>query len=365
MFFENSLNQPVTRSLRTEEASSFRGFSPQPLSTDTKEFPSKAFTSNTNEKSEITKGLLGLNLNQKNVLVPPCPCYYEASSSFFSDKLPLVLIQYILLLLQHHQIDFSFASEKFKLQCVWYTEANVSCVFVIRIFKSLQQKAQHLVEFQRRNGCVIAFRRLFHQLLRTFSHDGVALDSVAADVPLPCSEINLDKKTATLMLQTLSSQDVSLEYIRETLRVLSCLSKQPCNLAMLLQVNGKLPELLLQFLKSKDVEILRCAALFLANLVSVHSNNTVLHKHVSFFFDAYTATDLESPGYGSTARNLIHLEIKRQLTRSILALTAKNSDAIAKQPLFSNYVKVLKEATLSPDSKLQNFANQTLIHFAS
>jgi len=310
MSFENSLDQPLTRSLKVGDES-FRSFSSS-LSTESKE---------NKEKNAITKGLLGLNLNPKDV-VPPCPSYYEAASSFFSDKLPVVLIQYILVILHRYQIDFSFASEKFKIQCVWYTETNISCVFVIRIFKSLQN-GRHLVEFQRRNGCVIAFRRLFQQLLRTFSHDGVAHGSVLPEVPSPFGDCNLDKKTAALMLQTLSGQDVSLEYARETLRVLSCLSKQPNNVAMLLHVNEKLPELLLQFLKSKDVEILRCAAHLLANLVCGPSSNVALQKNLSILFDAYTASDLQSPGYGAGARNLMQLEIKRQISRSILTLTAK------------------------------------------
>jgi len=281
---------------------------------------------------------------------------------FFSDKLPLILIQYILVILHHYQIDYSFASEKFRIQCVWYTETNISCVFVIHIFKSLQN-GKLLVEFQRRNGCVIAFRRLYQQLLRTFSHDGVALGSVFAEVPPPFVDCNLDKKTAATMLQTLSGQDVSLEYTREILRVLSCLSKQTNNVAMLLHVNEKLPELLFHFLKSKDVEILRCAAHLLANLVC--GSNTALQNNISLLFDAYTVNDLQSPGYGAGARNLMQLEIKRQISRSILTITARNTDAITKQPHFSNYVKVLKEASLSPDSKLQNFASQTLVQIAS
>jgi len=353
------LDEPVTRSLRIEDPS-FRSVSPQVPSTE------KKYASDINEKSDTTKGFPGLNLNSNNLPVPPCPPYHEASSSFFSDKLPRVLIQYILLLLQHHQIDFYFASEKFKVQCVWYTETNASCVFVIRIFKTLHQSARHLVEFQRRNGCVIAFRRLFQRLLSNSSRDGMALGSVVTEIPLPpFQEINLDKKTATLMLQTLSGQDTSLEYLRETLQVLSCLSKQPSNLAMLLHVNAKLPELLLQFLKSKDGEILRCAAHFLANLLSFHTNNMATQKHISLLFETYTTTAFGCPGYGSTARNLIQLEIKRQLARSILILTSKNSDAITKEPCVSSYVKVLKEATLSRDSRLQDFANQTLAHFTN
>jgi len=46
-----------------------------------------------------------------------------------------------------------------------------------------------------------------------------------------------------------------------------------------------------------------------------------------------------------------------------MILTSKNSDAITKEPCVSSYVKVLKEATLSRDSRLQDFANQTLAHF--
>jgi len=248
---------------------------------------------------------------------------------------------------------------------VCYTETNASCSFNIRIFKSPNQKARHLVEFQRRSGCVIAFRRIFQRLLVSFSRNGVVLGSTVLAVPPQAPvEINLDKKTAALMLQTLSEQDVCLEYSRETLRVLSCLSKQSNNLSTLLQVNPNLPELLVQFLKSKDVETLRCAADFLANTLSVQSSHVIIRQHISSLFDAYSSNDLISPGFGTAARNLLQLEVKRQITRSLLTLSSKSTDAISQNPHFSSYVKVLKEATLSPDSKLQTFASQTLMNFA-
>jgi len=309
-------------------------------------------------------GLFVQNVSSKTVVVPPCPNFYERSSSFLSDKLPLALINSILLILTHQCIDFSFVPSKSKIDCVCYTETNASCTFLVHIFSSPNQKARHLVEFQRRSGCVIAFRRIFQRLLVAFSQSGVALGpAVSALPPYPSMEVSLDKKTAALMLQTLC-EDVSLEYSRETLRVLSCLSKQSGNLAVLLQVNPNLPELLVTFLKSKDVETLRCAANFLANTLSDQSSHNMIRKNISILFDVYASNDLISPGFGTAARNLLQLEVKRQITRSLVTLSSKSTNAISKDPLFSSYVKILKEATLSPDSKLQTFASQTMMNFS-
>jgi hypothetical protein len=361
MFFEDtSLDRPVVRSIIVEEptfrASGFDvkrksivaekplGFEPKPGQ---------------------TTGLFAQNLSPSKIVVPPCPTFYERASSFLSDKLPLALINSILLLLAQQCIDFSLAPSRCKIDCVWYTETNATCTFIVRIFSSPNQKARHLVEFQRRSGCVMAFRKVFQRLLVSFSQSGVALGPAVAVLPtFPSMDVNLDKKTAALMLQTLCCEDVGLEYARETLRALSCLSKKSNNLAILLQVNPKLPELLVNILKSKDVETLRCAATFLANTLTEQSSHNVIRENISVLFDVYSASDLISPGFGTGARNLIQLELKRQITRCLAALSFKSTNAISKDPLFSSYIKLLKEATLSPDSKLQAFATQTLVNFS-
>jgi hypothetical protein len=172
MFFEDSsLDRVESRSLGIKfEESSFRALKSTchlevPGSVDAK--GTKLFPLGKPSECESASGKIvgssGVNLSSKTVVVPPpCPSYYEASSSFLSDKLPLALINSVLFLLQAQNIDFSFISSKSKIECVWYTETNASCTFNIRIFKSPNQKARHLVEFQRRTGCVVAFRRIFH-----------------------------------------------------------------------------------------------------------------------------------------------------------------------------------------------------------
>jgi len=167
------------------------------------------------------------------------------------------------------------------------------------------------------------------------------------------------------MLQTLSEQDTCLEYCRETLCVLSCISKQPRNIALLLEVNPKLPDLLIHFFKSKDVETLRFTASFLSNLLSIRSSHPVVRENLSLLFNAYSSNDLISPGFGRNARTLLHLETKRQITRCLISLTSNNSDIINKNPQISSYTKVLKEATSSHDFQLQRLAEQTLMNFAS
>jgi len=241
---------------------------------------------------------------------------------------------------------------------------NLACPFNIRVFKSPTQKARLLVEFQRRNGCVMAFSKIYQRLLCSFSSEGIAVGPPPRPLlSLPSFDLVLDKKTAALMIQTLCQPDVSLECIRETLRVLSCLSKQSQNLEILFEVNSNLPELLISFLKSKDVETLRCAATFLANILAVHSTHVVVREHISLLFDVFSSNDLISPGFSTNTRNLLHLEVKRHISRSLATLSSKGT-SISKDPLFSSYVKTLKETTLSPDTKLQAFANQTLLNFA-
>jgi len=348
MFFpDSSLDRTETRSIRFDEAS-FRALKISSHSDLKASQPKRSF--------EIT---------HKNVSIPPCPPYYDSSSSFLSNKQSQALFTSIMSILEQRKIDFSHVSAK--IDCVCYTESNACCTFTIRVFESPNPRARYLVEVQRRSGCVVAFRRIFHLLLLSFSQNGVALGSPPTSEipPQPSPEINLDKKTAALMLQTLSEQDTCLEYCRETLCVLSCISKQPRNIALLLEVNPKLPDLLIHFFKSKDVETLRFTASFLSNLLSIRSSHPVVRENLSLLFNAYSSNDLISPGFGRNARTLLHLETKRQITRCLISLTSNNSDIINKNPQISSYTKVLKEATSSHDFQLQRLAEQTLMNFAS
>jgi len=261
--------------------------------------------------------------------------------------------------LRLQNVDFCFKPLKNRIDCVHYTETNSPCAFNVCLFKA--PKGRSLIEFQRRCGCVIGFRRLFQQALFAFWKDGTAKGSSSSSpvLPRPPPELTLDRETALLMLQTLCDRDVSLEYGRENLRVLSCLSKQTHNLAILLQVKPDISELLLQIFHSKDVETLRCAAIFLANVLSSSRSPGLGRKHVPLLFDVLSSSDLIAPGFSETIRDLLHVEVKRHIIRSLIAVSSKNPSIISQD---SKYVKLLQETARANDSQLQTYANQALFN---
>jgi len=286
--------------------------------------------------------------------VPKCPGYYEPFSSFLSDSLPQRLLDSIVHYFQHQNIDFELNPQKYKLTCVFYNETNVPCAFNVSLFQCPTNKAKHLVEFQRKSGCVVSFRKLYSVFLNTFLKQGFVKGE---PVPVPRSlpflgEVELDEKTLSVMFRSLYSSEC-FEDSREVLRAFANWSRTQKNLVLMLKMKPDFATLLLQLLSSEDADTIRCAATILANLAAV-SSVLSFSSCSSSLFNVLSLNDIVAPGFNTTASKLILIEAKRQITRCLIFLT---KDLVIKE---AHQRRVLEDLVSVSDKRLSGLVGEVL-----
>jgi len=91
--------------------------------------------------------------------IPPMPDYFERNSSFYSRKHPSEIFQAITRYFTQVGVDYEYVKEKNKIRVVAIVN-NVRCSFVVKVYRTSDSR-KFLIEFQRRSGCVVAYRNCY------------------------------------------------------------------------------------------------------------------------------------------------------------------------------------------------------------
>jgi len=209
--------------------------------------------------------------------IPPTPVYYEPNSSFTTSD-PETLGTLASGLSKLPNVDIELVASSHKIKGIAYGPGYSSGTCNFRVFLYTSSRSKFLVEFQRRSGCGILFRRIYTEALALA---GIQSDKKkASPLPLAITPWNLIAKEAGLDLDVVlnestakqlwswASEDLS-DQSREALRLLSSFSDSTENQAMILRVAGGadgFTRLVLSWIESWDTEISRYGCLLLANV---------------------------------------------------------------------------------------------------
>jgi len=251
-----------------------------------------------------------------------------------------------------------------KIKGVFYdTEGGSPCTFAIKLFKApLGSKAKYLLEFQRRYGCVVVFRKFYHQILQTLTTEGVAVPLVQSPVSSSSSsiivpgQIVLDKGTLEILTRGVGKSGANLEHLREIISVLACLSKSDQNRIVLAESHSttNLCDILARVLQLPDVEIRRCGATFLKNIATLEKiRGELITKLLGTMFRLLSSSDCGSSGFGGECDELITRETQRQVVRALALITETHAKQIIQDPLSSQYLKTLSNLQASSDLVLR------------
>jgi len=319
----------------------------------------------------LDSALQKLSFSSSQVQAKPvkeCPSYFESNFSFLSHKDLRATFESLLCELQKKGVDYDYKPLTHKIKCIFYDSENSSpCTFNINLFQAplSTPKAKYLVEFQRRYGCVVVFRKFYQTLLQSLVKGGLGVPLVARSLnPLPVLSLDydpvmtLDKDTLKILSQAVGSPgkaSSNLEYLRETTRLLATLSKSSQNRAVFIESHGSqidLCELIGQILQLPDVEVRRCGATFLGNLAVLETlREELITKLLPVMFQTLSKSDIGCAGFGDSA--LIEKETHRQIVRALNTMIDTHAKQVVQDPFFSQYRKILVSLKASSDQNLR------------
>jgi len=273
-------------------------------------------------------------------------------------------------MLRKRNIDHSYQSGIHKIKGVYYdSENSTPCTFNIKLFKApLGTEAKYLLEFQRRYGCVVVFRRFYQQILQTLTSEGVAVPLVQTPISAPScliapGQVVLDKETRAILMRGVGKSNSNLEHLREIMRLLACLSKSSQNRSVLTEGHSStnLVDVLGRILQLPDVEVRRCGATLLANIASTEKiRGELITQLLAIMFKILLGTNCDSAGFGEV--ELMGRETQRQVGRALALITETHAKQIIQDPLYSQYLKTLTNLQSSNDTALRADAILTLQH---
>jgi DNA-binding transcriptional ArsR family regulator len=300
-----------------------------------------------------------------------CPVYYEPNSSFFAKKSPSEIFDAVIAQLKKRDIGYEFDKFKNKIKGV-ITNDNSTCTFRVNLFKAPEnaKKAKFLVEVQRRFGCCVVFRRFYQQFLQALATEGVAIPfsplplkpAAAAYLQPAPAQVTLDKTSLDLLFRSLGNPSkfgtVSLENLREALRVLANLSSTSKNKEILVDAETDrsiLFEILLSALKLSDGEVRRCSATLLNNIATLKTiRSELITKLATCMFQTLDNTsDVSVAGFMSGSESLIRKESQRQIAQALVTLTETHAVEMALQPNYPYFQEVLTKHKTSSDDLLR------------
>jgi hypothetical protein len=304
--------------------------------------------------------------------VGECPPYFESNSSFLTNKPPKEAFESLIHVLQKRNIDHDYKPLIHKIKGVFYDSENSSpCTFNIKLFQAPlgTKKARYLLEFQRRYGCVVVFRKFYSQILQTLLVEGIAIPLVSSTSLSPASilapgQIVLDKGTLDILMKGVGKSSSNLEHLREIIRLLAMLSKSSHNRAVLAESHGttNLCDILARVLQLPDVEVRRCGATFLNNIAALEDlRGELISKLLAVMFKILSGSDCASAGFGDCGE-LMGRETQRQIIRALALMTETHAKQVCQDPLFSQYHKALTTLQTCSDSVLRADVIVTLQH---
>jgi len=333
----------------------------------------------------VTQSLKTLNFSTPTVPsakpqpkpVKECPPYFEFNSSFLTNKDRRETFEFLVDELQKRSIDHDYKPLTHKIKGVFYDNENSSpCTFNIQLFQAPlgAKKAKYLVEFQRRYGCVVVFRKFYQQILQTLVTEGVGVPLVPGSLP-PMSvspgQVVLDKGTLEILMRGVGSvgKPTNLEHLREIIRLLAILSKSSQNRAVLAESHGSGPDrinlcdLIARILQLPDVEVRRCGATFLGNIATLETlRGELITKLLAIMFQVLSNSDVPAAGFGADCVSLMGKETQRQIVRALVLITETHAKQVVQDPLFAQYAKVLAGLKSSGDANFCANVATTLQH---
>jgi DNA-binding transcriptional ArsR family regulator len=262
---------------------------------------------------------------------------------------------------------------------MYSTHDNAPCTFRVNLFKAPEnaKKAKFLVEVQRRFGCVVVFRRFYQQFLQALATEGVAIPffplkpAATTDLQPSPSQVTLDKTSLDLLLRSLGNPSkfgtVSLETLRETLRVLANLSRTSQNKEVLVDAETDrsiLFEILLSALKLPDGEVRRCSATLLNNIATLKTvRSELITKLATCMFQTLDNTsDVSVAGFMSGS--LMEKESQRQIAQALVMLTETHASEVVRQPNYPYFQEVLDKHKTSSDELLRESVQATITNLS-
>jgi len=280
----------------------------------------------------------------KPLPLPEYPIYHEPRSSFTSSNLN-ILEEIASDLQLISGLDVQFLSNLHKIKCCAHIDGD-SCTFRVYMFKG-QVKGQFLVEFQRRSGCCIIFRKVYSKVSGRF------LPKEKQDKPTPVPSLGvvvLDDVTADLLADMLAISKSDQQ--RETLRLLADCSTSEENRNKIISVIGvgKLVGILLDAITSNDRDSETYACILLANLCSSSSEyKDSVQKQVAdqMFAPLCGLLRLDSLGSSETKRHV--LKCIESLPPALVGEVRKrHSEALKNLSASAQQGKLLLSNRLSP-----------------
>jgi len=189
----------------------------------------------------------------------------------------------------------------------------------------------------------------------------------AADLkPFP-SQVTLDKTSLDLLLCNIGSPSkfgtVSLETLRETLRVLADLSRESQNKEFLVHTESErstLFEILLSSLKLPDGEVRRCGATLLNNIATVKTiRGELVSKLAACMFQTLdNVSDVSVAGFVSGS--LMERESQRQIAQALASVTETHASEVLRHPNSSYFQEVLQKHRTSVDEVVRENVQTTI-----
>jgi len=206
------------------------------------------------------------------------PEWVEKYSSFVSSAEPAELYSQIEMCLKNNAIDFESMPHKFKIKAVVYASPLPTRIS-IRLY---QQGGEILCEFQKRDGCSKANMNTFHKVVEYLGQEVACPCTAQAQTVLPVFELPALPSIDCVSESSIKTARQSvLKHLAEM--ITTGFADQLKNaLAELVEISFSDSACLVdtldmgvitQLLASEDEDIVRCAALILANTVNTITTN--------------------------------------------------------------------------------------------
>jgi len=263
------------------------------------------------------------------------PCYIEKHTSFTTTSSPSTIFDSLSQILGKLRVDFEFQYLKNKIKGVCHPN-NIPCSFRVNVFKTTDA---HVVEFQRRSGCVVQFSKFYADVLLAMNTEPKKDSAPTKSEPVSA----LDQASIANLIRMSSSELVDVQ--REGLRVLANSVSLEANRKLLLASS----EFLTSILSSSDDEVLRLAGVVVNALSG--SNSRLGIPVAETVFSVLSKNSLNS---------LIGRDTKRQLTQAIAGYTKSHSQHFVHHPRASEFVSCLEQFTTSADVATRNASSAAL-----
>jgi len=360
-----------------------------------------------------TLGFAGLSLSSSAAIpvVPEPPCYIESSTSFVSFTECAELFGRIASVLQSLGADFEQNQQEWMMQAV-INENATTVKFAVHMYKCPNEFGRSIVEFQKINGCCMAFAKLYRSAMDLFggdvdssydawnfdqgnmtestfcqpSFEFAAADSEGFDVSMESFDFDLSAglpdlaslAPAGFLGAKLPTQDVKLtadsfqtlfdmasspleDVQQEAMDALAKASDSPDNQRVIVESEcfPQLLELFAKVLTVQESDMGRCAAKVLSNLSQQQQARAQLIQRLNTVMGAVLEQDPRD-----TWASLSLQDVKRQIAHALAQISETHAREIRTSNQSLKLISSLRKHLKSSDERTQNFARTALAQIA-